>query len=107
MAGWTSGLHPRDSDGKFKGKAGRRAGRPKVTLIGRGRNLRYSRVPTRGEVASTVLSQAVPGAVVGGVIAGGPGAAIGGGVAALNAGAKVAVLTSRTKRLGGARPNVR
>lgn len=105
MAGWTSGLHPRDSDGKFKGKAGSRAGRSKVTLVGRGRTLRYSRVPTRGEVASTVLSQAVPGALAGGFVAGAPGAAIGGGVAAANAAAKVFVLTSRAKKLN--RPNAR
>lgn len=105
MAGWTSNLHPRDGDGKFQGKAGRRAGRAPVTLVGKGRTLRYSRVPTRGEMAATIGVQAAVGAGIGGRIGGRQGAQLGGSLAAANAALKVAVLTRRTKKLS--RPNTR
>lgn len=98
MAGWTSSLHPRASDGKFKGGGG---GRSRVGLVGKGRTLRYSRTPTRGEAAVTIGRAAAGGAAGGALFGGGAGAAAGGLLAGGNAAAKVFVLTRRTKKLGG------
>lgn len=101
MARWSPGLHPRDRNGKFKG-SGAGAGAGRVKLIGKGNTLRYSRAPTRAEIGKTVLTQAAAGALIGGSTGGLPGAAVGSALVAASTAAKIAVLTRRTKKAGGA-----
>jgi hypothetical protein len=95
VARWNPSKHPRDRNGKFKGNGG---GSGKVSLVGQGRSLRYSRTPTRGEVAATLATSAGRGAAVGFTLGGPKGAAIGGALGGANAGAKVLVLSRRTAK---------